>query len=54
MTCMYILCELNFDWEICSLHQRTTCLYDFMVKVNKNQIDATFIALEIYLKLSNK
>ena len=28
--------------------------YGFTVKVNKNQIDATFIALGIYLKLSNK
>ena len=27
---------------------------DFTIKVNENQIDATFIALEIYLKLSNK
>ena len=46
--------SLNFDWEICSFHQRTTCFCDFMVKVNENQIDASFIALEIYLKLSNK
>ena len=30
------------------------CLCDFTIKVNENQIDATFIALEIYLKLSNK
>ena len=28
-------------------------IYGFTVKVNKNQIDATFIALGIYLKLSN-
>ena len=33
---------------------RTTCLYDFTVNVIENQIDATFIALGIYLKLSNK
>ena len=46
--------SLNVDGEICSLHQRTTCLCDFTVKVNDNQIDATFIALGIYLKLSNK
>ena len=45
---------VNFDWEICSLHHRTTCLYDFKVKVNENQIDANFIALGIYFKLSNK
>ena len=33
---------------------RTTCLYDFTVNVIENQIDATFIALGIYLKLDNK
>ena len=32
---------------------KTTCLYDFTVRVNENQNDATFIALGIYLKLSN-
>ena len=50
----FSISSLNFDREICSLHQRTTCLYDFRVKVNENQTDATFIALGIYLKLSNK
>ena len=46
--------SLSFDKEICFLRQRTTCLYDFTVKVNENQIDAIFKALGIYLKLSNK
>ena len=45
--------SFSFDWEICSLCQRSTCLYDFNVKVSENQIDATFIAFGIYLKTSN-
>ena len=44
------LSSLNFDWEMCSLHQRTTCLYYFMVNVNDYQTDESFF----YLKLSNK
>ena len=46
--------SLNFDWEKSSLHQRTICLYDFMVKVKEYKIGASFIALGIFLKLSNK
>lgn len=28
-------------------------IYDFTMKVNEYKIDASFIALEIYLKISN-
>ena len=37
------LCSL--DYEKCSLEQRNTCLFDFMLKVNQYQSDASFITL---------